>query len=387
MAKPFIKWPGGKGAEVAQILPLIPEYDRYIEPFVGGGALYFALEPENAVINDLSENLMEIYELIRAEDGEFHRLLDLYCRTFSALKETCRKKTGLLSDLFALYDLSLEKGLDIKTIAPHREVVRQVACSRDVLSELILDPEEYLAVMQSAVEDKFLRTAGNNRKKAFSGKDLQENLLTGFTSGFYLYFRGVFNQIAANAVISSKQYRAANFYFVREYCYGSMFRYNRDGGFNIPYGGMTYNKKDLDRKIERMFRPQMVRLLKRTQLYCQDFEQLLEHLDLTGRDFVFLDPPYDTDFSDYDGRAFAREDHERLAAFLYETKAKFVMVIKNTEFIYHLYENRFRIMSFASRYNYNVRSRNERQSEHLIITNIPEDTVPWIRENVYTESL
>ena len=384
MAKPFIKWPGGKGAEIGQILPLIPEYDRYIEPFVGGGALYFALEPENAVINDLSDGLMEIYELVRARDLELRRLLGLYCTSFGALKQQCRKNAGLLSDLFALYDTAEEKGLDIRSIAPHLTVTERIACSEEVLCELILDREEYLSVMYAAVEDKFRRTAKNNRKKAFSDADLQENLLTGFTSGFYLYFRGVFNQIASRSILPTRQYRAANFYFVREYCYGAMFRYNRDGDFNIPYGGMTYNKKDLDRKIERMFRPETGKLLRRTQLYSMDFQELLEHLDLTERDFVFLDPPYDTDFSEYDGRAFAREDHERLAAFLYETRAQFVMVIKNTDFIYSLYKDRFRILRFDSRYSYNVRSRNERRSEHLIITNVPEDTVPWIRENIYS---
>ena len=52
------------------------------------------------------------------------------------------------------------------------------------------------------------------------------------------------------------------------------------------------------------------------------------------------------------------------------------MIIKNTEFIYSLYENRnLEIYTFENRYLYNVRSRNDRKSEHLIITNIrkPED--------------
>ena len=41
MLKPLIKWPGGKTNELDRFLSLIPSYDRYIEPFVGGGALYF----------------------------------------------------------------------------------------------------------------------------------------------------------------------------------------------------------------------------------------------------------------------------------------------------------------------------------------------------------
>ena len=40
------------------------------------------------------------------------------------------------------------------------------------------------------------------------------------------------------------------------------------------------------------------------------------------------------------------------------------------------------MLAFDNKYMYNVRSRNERKSEHLIITNIPEGTVPWLRENI-----
>ena len=41
--KPLLKWPGGKAREIDQIIDLIPEYDRYIEPFFGGGAMFFHL--------------------------------------------------------------------------------------------------------------------------------------------------------------------------------------------------------------------------------------------------------------------------------------------------------------------------------------------------------
>lgn len=59
-----------------------------------------------------------------------------------------------------------------------------------------------------------------------------------------MYFRKVFNDINLGKISNqSMQYQAANFYFIREYCYGSMFRYNSKGEFNIPYGGMSYNKK------------------------------------------------------------------------------------------------------------------------------------------------
>ena len=371
MSKPLIKWPGGKGSEISRFLPLLPEYDRYIEPFVGGGALYFHLEPENAVINDISEGLMEFYQLVQDQDERFFDLLHQFCDSFEGLKEACRVSSGNLEDLFWLYAAAEERGADIRALAPHLHLSVKVGCANEALMRLVPDREEYKRILAAAVEDKYIRTAGNYRKKPFSEEDLQENLLTAFTGGFYLYFRKVWNDIVSGRMTASRQYRASAFYFVREYCYGAMFRYNRDGDFNIPYGGMTYNKKDFRGKIERLSQPETAALLKRTRLFCEDFEQLTRQLDLNERDFLFLDPPYDTEFSEYEKNAFGREDHRRLADFLKNTRAKFLLVIKNTDYIYSLYEGHFYIRRFDNQYSYNVRSRNDRKAEHLIIMNYP----------------
>ncbi len=64
--KPIIKYRGGKSKEIPQILPYIPKYTgRYIEPFFGGGALFFHLEPQNAVINDINPQLIRFYNEIK----------------------------------------------------------------------------------------------------------------------------------------------------------------------------------------------------------------------------------------------------------------------------------------------------------------------------------
>ena len=57
----LIKWPGGKSREYKNIDSLIPAYRRYIEPFFGGGAIFFQLRPEYALINDISKNLIHFY--------------------------------------------------------------------------------------------------------------------------------------------------------------------------------------------------------------------------------------------------------------------------------------------------------------------------------------
>lgn len=60
--KPIIKYRGGKSKEIKYFLQFIPrDYDRYVEPFAGGAALYFYLEPQLALINDINSKLIDFY--------------------------------------------------------------------------------------------------------------------------------------------------------------------------------------------------------------------------------------------------------------------------------------------------------------------------------------
>ena len=61
-AKPILKWAGGKTQMLGDLLPKVPtSFGRYIEPFFGGGAMFFALQPENAVIADSNPELINMY--------------------------------------------------------------------------------------------------------------------------------------------------------------------------------------------------------------------------------------------------------------------------------------------------------------------------------------
>lgn len=64
--KPFVKWAGGKRQLINLLIDNLPaEYDTYIEPFIGGGALLFEVMPNKAVINDINEELINAYKVIR----------------------------------------------------------------------------------------------------------------------------------------------------------------------------------------------------------------------------------------------------------------------------------------------------------------------------------
>lgn len=372
MMNPLIKWPGGKSREIPKIEGLFPEYDRYIEPFFGGGAVFFHLRPQRAVINDISESLMSYYSLVKSQDKQLQELLLCYYNSFGHLMSLCDRN---YDTIFGLYQKVQSKQIEKRELEC---LLVQMSASflneiqREWGERLILNEKDFLFHLNKNAINKIVRTVKNDEKSPFNDGDLKNNLITGFTSGYYMYFRQVFNDIHLGKLIPpSLQYKVANFYFIREYCYGSMFRYNKHGEFNIPYGGMSYNKKNLEAKIQNMFNHDVEELFKSTEIYNLDFADFFEKMNLTERDFMFLDPPYDSDFSDYEGKDFTNSDQERLAYELKNTAAKFILVIKNTEFIYGLYKDDFNIVSFDKQYTYNVRSRNQRNTEHLVITNLP----------------
>lgn len=76
VAKPFVKWAGGKRKLLPQIFNIIPQkFEVYHEPMVGGGALFFALNPERAVLNDFNSDLIETYKVVRDNPDDLLKAL------------------------------------------------------------------------------------------------------------------------------------------------------------------------------------------------------------------------------------------------------------------------------------------------------------------------
>lgn len=81
---PFLKWPGGKRWLIHNIAGIMPQsYNKYIEPFLGGGAMFFLLEPNDAIISDINPDLINLYLVMRDNPlflqecmREHHRLHD-----------------------------------------------------------------------------------------------------------------------------------------------------------------------------------------------------------------------------------------------------------------------------------------------------------------------
>lgn len=207
-ARPVLKWAGGKKQLLRAILQRLPEkMDTYFEPFVGGGAVFFAL----------------------AAEGRFKR--------------------AVLSDLNA--DL----------IAVYRGLQRDVDGVIAALKRYQYDEAEFYAV------------------RARKPRALVQ--------------------------------RAARIIYLNKTGYNGLYRVNRSGQFNVPFGRYK-NPKICDEPNLRA----AAEVLQGVELRHADFEESCR--EARPRDAVYLDPPYvpvsaTANFADYDSHPFRQAEHERLA--------------------------------------------------------------------------
>ncbi len=168
--KPIIKWPGGKSREIDKIEPLIPSYDRYVEPFFGGGALFFHLSPKTSVINDISKSLIQYYKLIKAQDKQLYELLMCYSNSFANIVSVCSKETPELLYMF----FQLKEG-SISQEEPSQRLHDLITSLSDKINsgfteKLLLDKSEFDGHLHQMIEDKFIRTVKNYEKSHFQQK-------------------------------------------------------------------------------------------------------------------------------------------------------------------------------------------------------------------------
>lgn len=374
---PIIKWAGGKEKELVYIKENLPsKIERYIEPFVGGGAVYFNLNISNSIINDKSKELINLYKCIKENDKEFFSKLRAIYKNWRLLEKVVENNANELIKMYREYCEELKDNNNSKNI--------KVKFNDKIYAFVIKHAEEFNGILSADFNieiDNFINEIVKNliskmnrmykieiQRNKMNEKDTLNNIECAFKSAFYMHFRHLYNEYEKLDINSS--FYIAIFYYIREFCYASMFRYNKNGKFNVPYGGISYNRKEFEKKIEYIESKEIREYMKNTKIYCDDFEKFLNEVKPKKGDFIFLDPPYDTEFSTYAKNEFAKQDQIRLNEYLKNTKANIMLVIKNTDFIYNLYNTKeFKIKTFDKKYLVSFQNRNDKDVKHLLITN------------------
>ena len=143
-----------------------------------------------------------------------------------------------------------------------------------------------------------------------------------------------------------------------------MLRYNKNGKFNIPFGKYkTINYDDLTNGNYE-------ELLRRTEILNKDFTYIFENYN-DENNFMFIDPPYDSEFTDYGYCEFGKNEHLKLADYFKTTKIKCLLIIGKTDFIKELYKE-YIIDEYEKKYRfklYDNRINDLINTKHLIIKN------------------
>lgn len=375
---PLLKYPGGKDKELMYILPNIPyNAENYYEPFVGGGAVYFSVNANNYFINDKSVELMTLYELVKEGNREFIYYLNQIDHNWKIISEIVYNHAQDIIDIYKSYKCNkIDKQRLFDNISSF--VLHNAEEFNGLLSaDFNIGIQNFVNELIKSFKNKIIRMVDIEKSRNdLSQDDLIQNIECAFKSAFYMHFRYLYNH-SKELNIGTPFYIAIYFY-MREYCYSSMFRYNAEGDFNVPYGGISYNKKNLTKKIEYFSNQELLAHLNKTTMGHLDFEAFLETYKPQKNDFMFLDPPYDTEFSTYAKNPFNRQDQERLADYLKtQCDSYFMLIIKKSDYIMRLYtedetvknDRRLKIKSFDKKYFVNFQNRNDQNAEHLLITN------------------
>jgi len=266
VARPLLKWAGGKTQMIPNLIEAMPKsFNHYIEPFIGGGALFFHLSPKSAVIADSNPELINLYQQIAKDFKPVLRLL-----------------------------------------------------------EKMPNDEEFFY---------------KERARRF------ENL----------------NAIEA----------AARTVYLNRTCFNGLFRVNKSGDFNVPFG------KYKDPKIaDEQLLQSASQSLCETTIVLGDYRKVLQEFARKG-DLVFLDPPYlpisqYSDFQRYTKEQFYEDDHRELAAEvrrLSDIGCHVLLTNSNHPLVHELYSD-FHIEVLSTKRNINSRST-LRKGQDVLVTALP----------------
>jgi len=244
LPRPFLRWAGGKTKSIPFLRAHKPSnfsrINRYFEPFLGAGSLFFSLVPQKAILSDINKELIECYKAIQRNPI-----------------------------------------LIFKYLSNH------------------------------------------------SGKTSER---------YYYEMRNRYNNSKPSL------YKAALFIYLNKTCFNGIWRVNKKGDFNVPYGKQEHpsipSKEELLRISE---------VLARAEIIHSNYKDIIDKVQ--KEDFVYLDPPYPplsntSNFTQYTSDGFTEKDHEELALFAKELAQKGCYVLisnSDTGYIRSLYQSDFNI--------------------------------------------
>ena len=369
--EPIIKWAGGKESELKYIIPNLPtNFANFYEPFVGGGSVYMAMHAGHYFINDKSQELISLYRSIaNCSENDFINILGITIQQWDFLTSVIDNNKKNLIESYKTLCSDIDHTTTENSILVFFNTYSEQLYNH--LPECFkLSQKLFNDILKNNIDRKIKRMmVVEAQRNKLPDDDIISNIETAFKSGIYMYYRELYNK--SHSLHFTEEEISILFLVIRNFAYSGMFRYNSNNEFNVPYGGIGYNRKNLQNKLNYYKSQSLHNRLKSTTIDNLDFEDFLDLRKPTTDDFIFLDPPYDTEFSTYSLNEFTKNDQIRLAHYMINIcKAHWMLIIKHTDFIFNLYNNYgLDILPFDKTYKVSFMNRNDKNALHLLIKN------------------
>lgn len=159
--------------------------------------------------------------------------------------------------------------------------------------------------------------------------------------------------------------KAVLFYYLNKTCFNGLYRVNRSGKFNVPYG--KRKTVSMSPAVLREFSD----YIKHVEFTCCPFQQFFQvHApEFTQDDFIYCDPPYDGTFTNYQSTGFTNDVQKELESICAGYKTKIMLSNSNTDFIKDLYREWSIQVVFASRMVNSDATKRGKQDIEVVITN------------------
>ncbi len=323
---PALPWATNQIIDTHILSQKLPEFNRYIEPFFGGGQFFHSFNtPKTALLNDKNHYIIDFYRLLQSESSglktELFNILDhwkLIDNFFEVIKKDLAfVESDLKARLISYEDVPylLRTIFSLNLTLEEFEVIYTSKTTPN--ADLLIDN------LISACMSYLKSSSRHFQHFDFNAKILQ--------NGYYYYLRELFNGWTSNSKIPSGK-KLAVWYFINMLGYSARVTYSLSENHHLPISSNAPSYQEIASEINRIFIPDYINKFSKARFFSLDFAEFLRKTDLNEDDFIFVDPPFNSKWIHYEDSVLSREQQRELAAILSSTKTKWMLVMKASDF-------------------------------------------------------
>ncbi|HON18769.1 MAG TPA: DNA adenine methylase [Salinivirgaceae bacterium] len=323
---PIFPWAANMVVDSLQLASSAPPFERYIEPFFGGGQFFYTLSPKTeSLLNDKNKNLIDFYKHLQNPASPlkqeillllnnwrlFDEFFEIIHSDIAVVEQDLKSKIINLSDV--PYILRTIFALNLT----HSEFDSLYSDKKSLNGDLLIEN------MISACVAYLKNALKNHKNYELSSRILQ--------NGYYYHLRQLLNNNRLACTIP-KEKKIAVWYFINLLGYSAQVNYSQAEILHLPISNNVPSYHEINGEINRVFNEETLERFSKSQFFNLDFFDFLQSIELSENDFVYVDPPFNSKWLHYEDSILSENQFKQLASILVTTKAQWMLVIKESNF-------------------------------------------------------